>query len=116
MVNTVHVECLQDTQKMMYTDNQNVYLGPRRKAWGGEADLRTVSAHGFETQRIWNKRTGLRKIEFNTEKEKPQKLLRKNAQKEDREKQDLQNKKSAVTGGYMQKRNQVKNRMIRIQQ
>ena len=47
MVNTVHVECLQDTQEMMYTDNQNVYLGPRRKAWGGEADLRTVSAHGF---------------------------------------------------------------------
>lgn len=49
MVNIVHVECLQDTRKMMYTDNQNVYLGPKRKAWGGEADLRTVSTHGFET-------------------------------------------------------------------
>ena len=49
MVNTFHVECLQDTQKMMYTDNQNVYLGPRRKAWSGEADLRTVCTRGFET-------------------------------------------------------------------
>ena len=48
-VNTFHIECLQDTQKMMYTDNQNVYLGPRRKVWSGAADLRTVNTHGFET-------------------------------------------------------------------
>lgn len=41
MVNIVHVECLQDTLKMMYTDNQNV-SGPKRKASKGEADLRTV--------------------------------------------------------------------------
>lgn len=49
-MNVFHVECLQGIQKKMCTDNQNVNLGPRRKVWIGEADLR-VSTRGFGTQK-----------------------------------------------------------------
>lgn len=68
-MNVFHVECLQGIQKKMCTDNQNVNLGPRRKVWIGEADLRAHVALELR-KRIWNKkrsrlRTNLRKIEFN---------------------------------------------------
>lgn len=49
-MNVFHVECLRGTQKKMCTENQNVNLGPRRKVWIGEADLR-VSTRGFGTQK-----------------------------------------------------------------
>lgn len=45
------------------------------------------------------------------QRKKTPKAIEKRMLKEDREKEDLQNQKSAVIAGYI-KRNQVKNRMI----